>query len=439
MRKSAIVLVAGLLGVFAGGPSGAAIAADAVARCVGESFEVTINPVTNRPTAQAIRMRQICEGSSVIVQRVDGTLRQQVRLTDTNDTPDGWGTWGSLVVPVANGVGTWLITHAQDASGTYPLSRPITFVVPRASIMPMREVIWSAAGRTYTIRTRVLKYTSTGALVPMAGISVKVTGSKYLDSWYYPITTLRSDANGWFTYSRKLTQEFQFQFATPPASALIAAAQSGQNAVFRPGVVLTSPYHSKVAIGVPTTVRGYAGPGIRVVGLSEYDVDSSRDVDTGARATTAADGTFVLRYTPWSGSDSMVLVTPPNSPAGGIMNPGLDVDVVEPTVRLTGKALPKSGTVVLPGTTMATYGNLTLADPNGVTTPFTNRRILVQARPGSTPTAPYRTVATATTTSTGYYYSNWTATVDTHVRVVYLPDGGPGRPTYTYIRYLNIQ
>jgi len=437
MRVSKAVAVAMIL---AGGPAMTATADSFATRCVSEDLYVRTTPITSQPTTQAIRMLPFCRGASVTVQRVDGTLRQQVKLTEINEIPDYLGTWGWFSAPVRNGAGTWLITHIADSSGTYKLSKPYTFVVPRASVIPLRAVGWSSAGRTYTVRAQLLRYTSTGSLVPMAGVTVDVRGGPRFTAAYQRLATRKTDSNGWFAYSRQYSQEYELAFSTPQVSLVIAPAFRWHTIMFRPAIVVTS-YHARVAIDVPTTIKGYAGPGTRVVGLRKYDELTRQWVDTRARATTGTAGRFSLRYTPKSPSSELVLSTPPDATVtwDSYVSPSIYVEVVKPTVRLTGKATATHDAVIRPGSKMSTYGHLDLADPNASTTPYVNRQVVVQVRPRSTPTAPYQTIATGTTTPTGYYYTNWTATVDVDVRVAHISNRPEVPSAFTYVRFVDVR
>ena len=106
---------------------------------------------------------------------------------------------------------------------------------------------------------------------------------------------------------------------------------------------------------------------------------------------------------------------------------------------LTGTAAPTTATVVRPGTKMSSYGHLTVMYSTGGTGPFRGQKVLVQTRPASDPTGPYSTVATATTTGSGYYYANWTASVDADVRVGFVSPYKAIASSYRWVRSLDVQ
>ncbi len=87
---------------------------------------------------------------------------------------------------------------------------------------------------------------------------------------------------------------------------------------------------------------------------------------------------------------------------------------------LTATTGPTTAREIRPGTKMSSYGHLTGTYDNGTRGPYPNRQVVVQTRVRGVPGAVFRTVATAWTTATGYFYANWTAREDVDVRVAFL-------------------
>jgi hypothetical protein len=112
--------------------------------------------------------------------------------------------------------------------------------------------------------------------------------------------------------------------------------------------------------------------------------------------------------------------------------------VYQPT-SLTGRAAPTTATVVRPGTKMSTYGHLSVVYTTGRTGPFAKQTVLIQTRPRANPAAGYSTVASAVTTSTGYYYANWTARYDADVRVAYVSPYQYIRSSYRWLALLDVR
>jgi len=106
---------------------------------------------------------------------------------------------------------------------------------------------------------------------------------------------------------------------------------------------------------------------------------------------------------------------------------------------LTGIAAPTTATVIRPGTKMSTFGHLKVATNAGRWIAAAGQRVVVQTRPKADPSTGYTTVATATTSGTGYYYTNWNATVDADVRVAFLSPYQTINSTYRWLRAVDVQ
>src|SRR6266508_1048939 len=172
-------------------------------------------------------------------------------------------------------------------------------------------------------------------------------------------------------------------------------------------------------------------PGRTVVIRTPDTTVNGRDWLPGtALATTTTDSEGRYSVTLPIGSTQYVIADVPGTTTlGYVFTPFVSpvlAAVYHPT-SITGRAAPTTATVIRPGTKMSTYGHLSVVRNDGSTGPFAKQKVVVQLRPRSNPGAGYSTVASATTTSTGYYYTNWTAQYDADVRVAYLSP-------YTYIR-----
>jgi len=77
-------------------------------------------------------------------------------------------------------------------------------------------------------------------------------------------------------------------------------------------------------------------------------------------------------------------------------------------------------------------------DGHGTTGAFPNQRIAVQTRPHGQTASPYTTVATAVTTSTGYYYANWQARSDVDVRVAFVSPYQSISSSYRWLRVVDV-
>ena len=196
------------------------------------------------------------------------------------------------------------------------------------------------------------------------------------------------------------------------------------------GTAITLAQPATVYNGFATTLTGsvyrYTSTGARVPWAGRA-VQIFRFYLTGEDARllgtvrTDARGRYVARIR----IGGAVTFRPMVAATGGYAGASIPYPFVAARVRprptgLTGTVGATSDRVIRPGTTMSTYGHLTVLNTSGRTGPFARQRVMVQTRPRGQTTLPYETVATATTTSTGYYYANWLAQTDVDVRAAFV-------------------
>lgn len=162
--------------------------------------------------------------------------------------------------------------------------------------------------------------------------------------------------------------------------------------------------------------------------------------DTIARTTTDAQGRYSVTL-PIGKTQPVIADVPATQTLGYVFTPfpaPVTATVYQPT-SLTGRAAPTTATVIRSGTTMSTYGHLSVVYTTGRTGGFPGQKVLVQTRPRSNPSAPYTTVATAVTTKTGYYYANWKASVDADVRVAFVSPYKYIRSSFLWLTRLDVR
>lgn len=161
-----------------------------------------------------------------------------------------------------------------------------------------------------------------------------------------------------------------------------------------------------------------------------------------ALATTTTDSAGRYSVTLPIGSTQYVIADVPGTTTlGFVFTPFVSpvlATVYHPTY-LSGRAAPTTATVARPGSKMSTYGHLSVVHNSGKTGPFAKQKVLVQIRPLNNPGAGYRTVATATTSSTGYYYANWNIPYDADVRVAYLTPYQYIRSSFRYLARVDVR
>jgi hypothetical protein len=155
-----------------------------------------------------------------------------------------------------------------------------------------------------------------------------------------------------------------------------------------------------------------------------------------ATTTTDSAGRYAVTL-PIHTNQDVVADVPGTTTLGFTFYGPVRATVYQPTF-LTGRAAPTTATVIRPGTRMSTYGHLSVVYTTGKTGPFANQRVLVQTRPRSNPSAPYSTVGSDVTSSTGYYYTNWNASVDVDVRVAFITPYQSIASSYRWLRVVDV-
>jgi len=361
-----------------------------------------------------------------------GTTTLPLNSTLPEGPPAHWhGITGELPLRLADGAGNWTVTKVSDATGSATVSLP--FRILRGSVVTLDQPPTVIAPTPSAISGSVQVYTPTGALVGQSGRAVSIVGAGT-----QPDTTATTNVSGRFSaqvmYSRTADV-----VATVGRTTTHAAAWSDQKTAHRLAALQQLSASPTAYTGVWWRVSGVAYPGALWTHLAIKAGDTW--VLTQSFGSSDNDGSFARWWKPDTAGTYTLRVE--------IGGPGYRLDnmplyrELTVTVRprpttLTGTANPTSATVVRPSTRMSTYGRLSAMYTTGATGPFAGQKVVIQTRPRSNPTGPYNTVATATTTSTGYYYANWNASVDADVRVAFLSPYTSIASAYRYIRYLDV-
>lgn len=244
-------------------------------------------------------------------------------------------------------------------------------------------------------------------------------------------------------------------YATATGAWVITQIQDGaQTATLTNPVSFTIKRASTVTLSVPAvnvpakpratgTVKYWTSTGVqapapgRRVNIRAWQAPGSGSIV--ASTTTDSNGNYAVTVPVGSGITTQAEV-PSTSTLGWVVGYKNNVRtmVLHPT-SITGTAAPTSTTVIKAGTKMSTHGHLTVVTTAGKTVPYASQTVVVQARPKSNPRFGYSTVATATTTNTGYYYTNWNASVDADVRVAFLSPYQTITSSYRWVRAIDVQ
>lgn len=123
----------------------------------------------------------------------------------------------------------------------------------------------------------------------------------------------------------------------------------------------------------------------------------------------------------------------------GSSSPLVTAQVRPRPATITGSVGATSDRVIRAGTKMSTYGHLQVRYTTGHTGPFAHQQVLIQTRPRGQTSVPYSTVASAVTTSTGYYYTNWLAQSDVDVRAAYVSPYMSIASAYRWLSFVDVQ
>jgi hypothetical protein len=445
MRLRAVVLVLSV--VAAGLAAGPGVAAAAYDACMNEprpdrEAEVYIPPVTNVDTSVGILVPWAydCPGLTATLQKADGTQRTVIPIDKfySNGNPGGIDALeGFLPLRVLDGPGQWVITQLTmpDRSATFS----VAFGIARGSTQTMQaQPLQVTSPASTTVSGVVMRYTSTGALAPSAGRPVKVW--KDSPSGFTLAGSTTTGTNGRYSVQVRLDATARLM-ATAPSVPGLDAAGAGFVTV-HVLATLTAAAPTRVYSGRPWTVSGTAFP---VTLYTDLQTWNGTGWVAAALQRPAADGRFtrtLVLTAPGTQRFRVVLRsagTASHVPDNLPLYRELTVVVAPRPTTITGTANPTTATVTRPGTKMSTYGHLKAMYTSGATGAFPNQKVVIQTRPRSNPSAPYTTVATAVTSSSGYYYANWYASVDADVRVAFISPYQTIASSFRWLRTLDVR
>ena len=378
-----------------------------------------------------------CSGVTAIVQKTDGSSRQVVEFDgrDGTATPPATAVTGRFTVPLATGAGDWIITEV--AHGGETLAVAVRFRIFRATTATLEQPATVTSPAKSTLTGVVHQYTATGQRVAGAGRVVRLFGAGAISGNLRLLGTGRADAQGRYRFQLTISAPSDFRVDVDPTTThAVAQSETLRARLLAQLSPLTAS--NRAYVGVWWRVSGRVFPTAVFTYLRLYDgVTWSWTQSFGP---PAADGTFARYWKPTTTGTYGLMVDvsgsgPDNLPIQRYVGP---VVVTARPTTLTGTAGATNATVIRPGTKMSTFGRLSAMYTTGATGPFASRQVLVQTRPRGRIAIPYSTVATATTTSTGYYYTNWTARQDVDVRVAFLSPYQSVGSAFRYVRAVDV-
>jgi hypothetical protein len=375
---------------------------------VGEGeapFEGTLSDVPLQvPIAvnTVMDLKEYCSGITATVQKVDGSHRTVVPLDLDGGTthPPSWTKYGYLSAPVADGAGDWVITKVTW--GAKFINTNVPFRLVRTSTLTLEQPTRTSGTARTTITGVLKRYSSTGALVPSPGRTVRIlhqTGDAL-------ITTARTDSTGRYRTTVPFTQNTTLRAE--------AAATTSEGPAYTPYVTahkLLAMSHLTAAttanVNTLWKVTGTAFPGKLMTTLEIFRGAAWHAA--GSANYTAANGSYARYWKPSAAGTFRlrVVVSGPrldNSPWNREVTVTVRQLPQQPTY-LSGTVAPTAGPPVKNQTKMSSFGFLKIRRSDGSRGPVANARVDVLAKRPSDTT--WRVVGYSSTTSTGYFYNNW--------------------------------
>ena len=382
-----------------------------------------------------------CSGVTVTAQKTDGTLRRVVPLDERGGVghPPALFIIGRVPIPLSNGAGDWVVTKVSR--GTESITVSVPFRVRRGTTATLEQPATVTSPAKTLITGVVRHYGGTGTLVPSPGRVVRILKPQPIGSGMPPIRlgTVTTDRTGRYRAYVAISAPVSFQVSVDLTAQFGGATTGTVTArVWASLSPLTAT--PQAYIGRWWGVSGTAYPTRLATHLWLWN--GAQWVSTYSIGVPATDGRFTRWWKPATAGTYRLRVSfgeagegPENVP----LYREVSVVVSPRPTSLTGTTDATTATVIRPGTKMSTYGHLRVMYTSGTTGAFGNQQVVVQTRPRGQTATPYRTVGTATTTGTGYYYANWNVQADVDVRVAFLSPYQSIGSSFRWIRAVDVR
>jgi hypothetical protein len=377
-----------------------------------------------------------CTDAQITVTRTSDHATRTAVLDQVESGPRYYGEYAWLDLPAGEWrVSEYLVNGSSASGGIAPPFRirygSVVTAGPIATVTaPDRSVVSGTVGR----------YAGGVGTIPDAGRRIELYGHLLRDTAapYVLVASGYADAQGNYRISLPLSANTVIEAVAAENTTAARAEADPRAALVRIRFVLNSR-PSRWPANTWVKVTGRTTPGKRFVWMNATTAAGNATGDISAKYSNA-DGTFALYFPPHA-AGGYVLHATLGGPAYNPDNEGDGLTYSWPislvrTTTLTGATLPTTATIVRPGTKMSAYGHLTITD--GTTKPYAGQRVLLQTRPHNRTDLPYATVAAATTTGTGYWYTNWTARTDVDVRAAYQSTVAYTTSSYRFLGFVDV-
>lgn len=443
MVRRLLVPITSIALVLAFGGSGVAAAAGPLSCVTDPVFVIEgstpgTDPVVTTSPTTAVKVLHVaagtCTNAKVTLMRTSDRATRTAVLDQVDPGPRYYGEYALVQLPPGEWrVFEYLVNGESVSGGIAP-----PFLVRLGTTLTVAPIATVTAPQRTTITGTVKQYAGTALPGPgrLRRVEVwshllnnpagefKLAGSTY------------ADANGKFVLSLPFTVNNLIDVvATSDKTYAAATIESRESRVRLAYSLQFRPTRWPVNTWIKIPGRTY--PSARVIVMNRSLLNGNGTGESSGK-TSAADGSFNLYMAPRAPGAYYLYVYMNADPRneGGYVVEKWRVDLYRPT-SLTGKATATSATIIRPNTKMSSYGTLKVSDPT-TTHGYAGQRVLIQTRPHNRTTLPYTTVASAVTSSTGYYYANWLARSDVDVRVVHVSADPFTNSAYTFVRFVDV-
>ncbi|MEV6288311.1 hypothetical protein [Kribbella sp. NPDC051770] len=344
-----------------------------------------------------------CDGMTITVERPDGSQRVVVPLTEKvhNEFPTIDTRTGFLTATLAGGAGRWVMTKVTH--GANELAASVSFQVQRGATLVLDQPARTSGTAKTVVTGLARRYSTTGALVPAAGVTVRILGLNRATV----LATARTGSDGRYSVQLALTKATEL-FANLPSVGdyvELTTAPAVAHKLLSMSYLTSSP---TATVNNYWKVSGTAFPGTLFTTLDFWN--GSAWQSTQSFGNTAANGSYARYWKPDRPGTFRMRVS--------VSGAGIDNSPWSRETTVTVKQLPQAptyfvGTVVAPtaglpvlrDSTFSSFGTLKYRRANGTLGPVGNQVVLVHARRvGETA---WTVVSSARTAVSGYFYTRW--------------------------------
>lgn len=344
-----------------------------------------------------------CDGMTITVERPDGSQRVVVPLTEKvhNEFPTIDTRTGFFTATLAAGAGRWVMSKVTH--GANEIATSTSFQVQRGGSLTLDQPARTSGTAKTVVTGLARRYSTTGALVPAAGVTLRILGPNRATV----LATARTGSNGRYSVQLALTKATQLFANLQPAGDYVelTAGPVVAHKLLAMSYLTASP---TATVNNYWKVSGTAYPGTLFTTLDFWN--GSAWQSTQSFGNTAANGSYARYWKPGRPGTFRMRVS--------VSGPGLDNSPWSRETTVTVKQLPQAptyfvGTVVAPtaglpvlrDSTLSSFGTLKYRRANGTLGPVGNQVVMVYTR--RVGESSWTLTNSARTAVSGYFYVRW--------------------------------